>query len=224
MYGVIFIVEEIKVNKSTEDKKKQADQESSSKNTEKTNTNKNEDLIKSEKAIPEESNLNSEKEELLEDVNTNLDKKENEDENVPDTEKNLIKLEEDLIAKNPDLLSPNIEAKNLTNLNDNKNDEDDKSLTLSSKQFNLFGPFIGQITGTIKDCCRKAFLNSEPRLYEALYLCLFQIRIESIGKIHSVINKRRGKVNLFLIIFNSFLNFILDLILKFLFLKITFRF
>ena len=46
----------------------------------------------------------------------------------------------------------------------------------------------------MKSCCRQAFLNGQPRLYEALYLCLFQIKIENIGSIHSVINKRRGKV------------------------------
>lgn len=74
--------------------------------------------------------------------------------------------------------------------------EDTKSidLSLNTKQYNLYGPFMGQVMGTMKDCCRKAFLNGEPRLYEAIYLCTFQVKIEHIGKIHSVINKRRGKV------------------------------
>jgi translation elongation factor EF-G len=70
---------------------------------------------------------------------------------------------------------------------------EDKSL---SSKYNIFGPFLGQVIGTIKDCCRKAFINGEPRLYEAMYLCTFQISNENIGKIHSVINKRRGCVNI----------------------------
>jgi len=187
---VVFIVEEIKVNKPTEEKKKHTYLESPSKNTDKAGTsNKNEESNK----LEEENSEN--KEEMVHEKNINLESKENINANIIDNEKNLIKLEEDLIGKSPNINIPDAEEDNKTNLNeDNINNEDDKSITLSSKQFNSYGPFIGQITGTIKDCCRKAFLNSEPRLYEALYLCLFQIRIESIGKIHSVINKRRGKV------------------------------
>lgn len=194
MYGVIFILEEIKINK--EDKKKQANNlDAESIDTEKTNKKEELSSIKLENASADAfdkfEKLDSKKDENLEEVITQL---ENTEKDLPDNEKNLIKLEEDLKEKNPNLLSPTIEANNLTSLNENKTADDDKTLSLSSKQFNLYGPFIGQITGTVKECCRKAFLNSEPRLYEALYLCLFQIRIESIGKIHSVINKRRGKV------------------------------
>ena len=195
MYGVIFILEEVKVNK--EDKKKQADNlDAASKDTEKTNKKEETSSNKLENASLEAAdkldNLDSKKEENFEEVITQI---ENIEIDLPDTEKNLLKLEEDLKEKN--LLSPNLEGSNLMSIKENKTaDEDDKSLTLSSKQFNLYGPFIGQITGTVKECCRKAFLNSEPRLYEALYLCLFQIRIESIGRIHSVINKRRGKVKI----------------------------
>lgn len=68
-------------------------------------------------------------------------------------------------------------------------------MSLNSKQYNLYGPFLGQVIGTMKDCCRKAFLNGEPRLFEAVYRCLFQMKIEHIGQIYSVINKRRGTVN-----------------------------
>jgi len=48
--------------------------------------------------------------------------------------------------------------------------------------------------GTVKDCCRKSCMNSDPRLIEAMYLCMFQIKNEHIGKIYSVISRRRGKV------------------------------
>lgn len=190
MYGVIFILEEIKINK--EDKKKVADNlDVTSKDADKTIKKEDEASIKLENISNENNCEEIKKEEKIEEVITELDNTERE---LPDNEKNLIKLEEDLKEKNPNLLSPNNEGGNLISINENITADDDKSLSLSSKQFNLYGPFIGQITGTIKECCRKAFLNCEPRLYEALYLCLFQIKIESIGKIHSVINKRRGKV------------------------------
>lgn len=73
---------------------------------------------------------------------------------------------------------------------DNKSEEE----SVSSKKCNIYGPFLGQLIGTVKDCCRKAFLNSEPRLFEAIYLCLFQIRQEYVGKIHSVVSRRRGTI------------------------------
>ena len=57
-----------------------------------------------------------------------------------------------------------------------------------------YGPLIGQLTGSIKECCRKAYLCAEPRLYEAYYLCIFQINQEYVGKIHSVVGKRRGEI------------------------------
>jgi ribosome assembly protein 1 len=77
-------------------------------------------------------------------------------------------------------------------LNQNDNKSEDESV--SSKKLNIYGPFLGQLIGTVKDCCRKAFLNGEPRLFEAIYLCLFQIRQEYVGKIHSVVSRRRGTI------------------------------
>ena len=47
---------------------------------------------------------------------------------------------------------------------------------------------------TIKETCRKSFLSGEPRLIEALYLCIFQINQENVGKIYSVVSKRRGEI------------------------------
>ena len=57
-----------------------------------------------------------------------------------------------------------------------------------------YGPFIGQIMSSIKECCRKAYLCADPRLYEAYYLCIFQINQDCVGKIYSVIGKRRGEI------------------------------
>ena len=64
----------------------------------------------------------------------------------------------------------------------------------SNSKTGEYGPLIGQIIGSIKDCCRKAYLCAEPRLYEAYYLCIFQINQELVGKIYSVFGKRRGEI------------------------------
>jgi ribosome assembly protein 1 len=97
----------------------------------------------------------------------------------------------ELNVLNADLASTDNLSKSELELKEESKSVDD---SLSSKKFGIFGPFLGQLIGTVKDCCRKAFLNGEPRLYEAIYLCLFQIRQEYVGKIHSVVSRRRGTI------------------------------
>ena len=82
------------------------------------------------------------------------------------------------------------EGKSLTS----DNQKEDSLSQITKSQLNTYGPFLGQIMSTVQDCCRKAYLCGDPRLYEGLYLCFFQINQENVGKIHSVINKRRGEI------------------------------
>mgnify|MGYP002626299963 CR=1 FL=1 len=86
----------------------------------------------------------------------------------------------------------------INNLPEEKQDEEEKaenkSNSNSKSQTGEYGPLIGQIIGSIKDCCRKAYLCAEPRLYEAYYLCIFQINQDLVGKIYSVFGKRRGEI------------------------------
>ena len=86
----------------------------------------------------------------------------------------------------------------INNLPKEKKDEEEKaenkSNSNSKSQTGEYGPLIGQIIGSIKDCCRKAYLCAEPRLYEAYYLCIFQINQDLVGKIYSVFGKRRGEI------------------------------
>lgn len=56
------------------------------------------------------------------------------------------------------------------------------------------GPFAGQVMSTIKSLCKKAFLNSDPRIVEGMYLCRMQASPETYGTVYNVINKARGKV------------------------------
>ena len=108
-------------------------------------------------------------------------------------EKNEIREESKIDSKN----EINDKEK-LNNLEIKKEIEDENSKnetkSNSKSQTNEYGPLIGQIIGSIKDCCRKAYLCAEPRLYEAYYLCVFQINQDCLGKIYSVFGRRRGEI------------------------------
>ena len=47
---------------------------------------------------------------------------------------------------------------------------------------------------TVKDLCKKSFLNAEPRVVEGMYLCSLMATNETYGKVYGVINKCRGRV------------------------------
>lgn len=47
---------------------------------------------------------------------------------------------------------------------------------------------------TVKDLCKKSFLNAEPRVVEGMYVCNLMATPETYGKVYGVINKCRGRV------------------------------
>nr|CCA26090.1 AGAP003001PA putative [Albugo laibachii Nc14] len=57
-----------------------------------------------------------------------------------------------------------------------------------------FGPLSGQIISTMKSTCRLAFMKKPVRLVEAMYTCSVQCQAEQLGKLYSVLSKRRGNV------------------------------
>ena len=57
-----------------------------------------------------------------------------------------------------------------------------------------WGPLSGQIVSMVKECCREAFLRAPVRLMTAMYSCDISVKTEVLGKMYSVVNKRRGKV------------------------------
>lgn len=65
---------------------------------------------------------------------------------------------------------------------------------LVNKYYYQFGPYLGQVIHTIKDGVKMSYLNGEPRLFEATYLCTFQIALKNLGQIYPVISKRRGEI------------------------------
>lgn len=57
-----------------------------------------------------------------------------------------------------------------------------------------YGPFGGQVMGTLKNLCKKAFLNSDPRIVEGMYKCSMQASPETYGVVYNVIHRFRGRV------------------------------
>ena len=52
----------------------------------------------------------------------------------------------------------------------------------------------GQVNSIVKDLCRKAFLNAQPRIAEGMYLCSLVANPENYGIVYNLVNKSRGKV------------------------------
>lgn len=59
---------------------------------------------------------------------------------------------------------------------------------------NQFGPLSGQVISTMRTICRVAFVKQPVRLVEAIYDCTVQCLAEQLGKLYSVISKRRGDI------------------------------
>ena len=57
-----------------------------------------------------------------------------------------------------------------------------------------YGPFAGQVMGTIKNLCRRAFLNGDPRIGEGMYICSLLATATTYGICYKIIEKCRGKV------------------------------
>lgn len=219
MYGVIFIIEEIKFNPDLYKKSKETLEEKVlekkddgldnidnineySKSGDNVTLENDESTTIKNNLVADQNLINNSSTQLLSNLNNSVLA----DEDIVDTSSlpsicEINKPDNMIATDKQDKLSNYKETSTDAKTKQNEEElsskkEGTKSIdhSLNSKQFNLFGPFLGQVIGTVKDCCRKAFLNGEPRLYEAIYLCLFQVKIENIGKIHSVINKRRGTV------------------------------
>ncbi|RLN11156.1 hypothetical protein BBJ28_00020236, partial [Nothophytophthora sp. Chile5] len=56
------------------------------------------------------------------------------------------------------------------------------------------GPLSGQVISTMRTACLIAFVKQPVRLVEAVYECTVQCQAEQLGKLYSVISKRRGDI------------------------------
>ncbi|ORX61992.1 P-loop containing nucleoside triphosphate hydrolase protein [Hesseltinella vesiculosa] len=56
------------------------------------------------------------------------------------------------------------------------------------------GLIQGQVITTMREACKQGFLDWSPRLLLAMYKCDIQASAEVLGRVYSVISKRKGKI------------------------------
>ena len=50
-----------------------------------------------------------------------------------------------------------------------------------------YGPFGGQVMATVKNLCKRSFLNADPRIGEAMYKCSLVATQQTYGICYNVI-------------------------------------
>ncbi|GMH33552.1 hypothetical protein BSKO_01386 [Bryopsis sp. KO-2023] len=58
----------------------------------------------------------------------------------------------------------------------------------------VYGPFFGQVMTVVSMACRRALLESDPRLVEAMYLCEVSSASESLSGVYAVLSRRRSRI------------------------------
>lgn len=76
----------------------------------------------------------------------------------------------------------------------NEKKEEDADKEEEKADENKHGPLSGQVISMVRTTCRVAFVKQPVRLVEAMYECTVQCQAEQLGKLYSVISKRRGDV------------------------------
>ncbi|KAG6615387.1 putative elongation factor Tu GTP-binding domain-containing protein [Phytophthora cinnamomi] len=74
-----------------------------------------------------------------------------------------------------------------------KKKEEDKSEE-EKAEASKYGPLSGQVISIMRTTCLMAFVKQPVRLVEAVYECTVQCQAEQLGKLYSVISKRRGDI------------------------------
>uniref|UniRef100_M4EXK6 Elongation factor-like 1 n=1 Tax=Brassica campestris TaxID=3711 RepID=M4EXK6_BRACM len=64
----------------------------------------------------------------------------------------------------------------------------------TEKQPENFGIFTGQVMTAVKDACRAAVLQTNPRIVEAMYFCELNTAPEYLGPMYAVLSRRRARV------------------------------
>ncbi|KAI9991763.1 hypothetical protein PInf_017124 [Phytophthora infestans] len=70
----------------------------------------------------------------------------------------------------------------------------EKSDDVSDEEASKYGPLSGQVISTMRTTCLMSFVKQPVRLVEAVYECTVQCQAEQLGKLYSVISKRRGDI------------------------------
>jgi ribosome assembly protein 1 len=61
-------------------------------------------------------------------------------------------------------------------------------------QEDVYGPFSGQVMTAVAAACRRAVLEADPRLVEALYLCQVQAAAEALSGCYAALGRRRARI------------------------------
>ncbi|KAL2945545.1 Elongation factor-like GTPase 1 [Bienertia sinuspersici] len=64
----------------------------------------------------------------------------------------------------------------------------------SQQLMEQYGMFTGQVMTAVKEACRAAVLQKNPRLVEAMYLCELNTPSEYLGPMYGVLARRRARV------------------------------
>ncbi|KAF4035410.1 Elongation factor G [Phytophthora infestans] len=70
----------------------------------------------------------------------------------------------------------------------------EKSDDVSDEEASKYGPLSGQVISIMRTTCLMSFVKQPVRLVEAVYECTVQCQAEQLGKLYSVISKRRGDI------------------------------
>lgn len=60
--------------------------------------------------------------------------------------------------------------------------------------FNFTPAFLGQVISLTKEACRRAFLTHSVRIVEPMYLCDMYVNSQALGKVLSLLGKRRAQI------------------------------
>ncbi|PRW32859.1 ribosomal S5 Elongation factor G III V family [Chlorella sorokiniana] len=58
----------------------------------------------------------------------------------------------------------------------------------------VYGPFSGQVTSAARQALRRAVLEADPRLVEALFLCEVATSSEGLSAVYAVLGRRRARI------------------------------
>eukprot|EP00798_Chlamydomonas_sp_ICE-L_P013599 gene13599-19472_t len=72
--------------------------------------------------------------------------------------------------------------------------EEERKETELELQEDVYGPFSGQVMTAVGAACRRAVMEAEPRLVEAMYLCEVQTAAEALSGTYAVLGRRRSRI------------------------------
>ena len=73
-------------------------------------------------------------------------------------------------------------------------DGDAAAALVSLVREDVYGPFSGQVTSTVRHALRRAVTEAGPRLVEAAFLCEISTSAEALSAVYAVLGRRRARI------------------------------